>query len=107
MVTHYCPGCTHGTAHRMVAEVVDEMGIRERTVGIAPVGCSVLLYKYMDTDMHQAAHGRAPAVATGVKRVKPGLIVYSYQGDGDLDDRGTNGSYHHAQPENNNQSLWS
>ncbi|MDA3864501.1 MAG: thiamine pyrophosphate-dependent enzyme [Deltaproteobacteria bacterium] len=89
MVTHYCPGCTHGTAHRMVAEVVDEMGIRERTVGIAPVGCSVLLYKYMDTDMHQAAHGRAPAVATGVKRVKPGLIVYSYQGDGDLASIGT------------------
>jgi len=82
--THYCPGCTHGVAHRMVAEIVDELGIREKTVGIAPVGCSVLIYRYMDTDMQSAAHGRAPAVATGVKRVRPELCVYTYQGDGDL-----------------------
>ena len=82
--THYCPGCTHGVAHRMVAEVIDELGIRESTVGIAPVGCSVLIYEYMDTDMQQAAHGRAPALATGIKRTRPELTVYSYQGDGDL-----------------------
>ncbi len=84
VVTHYCPGCTHGTAHRLVAEVIDELGLRESTVGVAPVGCSVLLYQYMDTDMQQAAHGRAPAVATGIKRTRPNLTVYSYQGDGDL-----------------------
>ncbi len=83
-ITHYCPGCTHGTAHRLVAEVIDELGLRESTVGVAPVGCSVLLYNYMDTDMHQAAHGRAPAVATGIKRTRPNLTVYTYQGDGDL-----------------------
>ena len=82
--THYCPGCTHGVAHRIVAEIVDELGIRGKTVGIAPVGCSVLIYRYMDTDMQSAAHGRAPAVATGVKRVRPELCVYTYQGDGDL-----------------------
>ena len=82
--THYCPGCTHGVAHRMVAEIVDELGIAGKTVGIAPVGCSVLIYRYMDTDMQSAAHGRAPAVATGVKRVRPELCVYTYQGDGDL-----------------------
>jgi len=82
--THYCPGCTHGVAHRMVAEVIDELGLAERTVGIAPVGCAVLIYDYMKTDFQEAAHGRAPALATGIKRVRPELIVYSYQGDGDL-----------------------
>ncbi len=82
--THYCPGCTHGVIHRLVAEVVDELGLAHRTVGIAPVGCSVLAYNYFSTDFHEAAHGRAPAVATGVKRARPDLIVFAYQGDGDL-----------------------
>ena len=81
---HYCPGCTHGIGHRLVAEVIDELGIRERTVGIAPVGCSVLAYNYFNCDFQEAAHGRAPACATGVKRVRPDLIVFTYQGDGDL-----------------------
>jgi len=82
--THYCPGCTHGVIHRLVAEVIDELGVRERTVGIAPVGCSVLAYNYFNVDFHEASHGRAPAVATGIKRARPDLIVFSYQGDGDL-----------------------
>ena len=82
--THYCPGCTHGLIHRLVAEVIDELGVRERTVGIAPVGCAVLAYNYFTTDFHEASHGRAPAVATGIKRARPDLIVFSYQGDGDL-----------------------
>ncbi len=82
--THYCPGCTHGVVHRLVAEVVDELGLAHRTVGIAPVGCSVLAYNYFSTDFQEAAHGRAPAVATGVKRARPDLIVFAYQGDGDL-----------------------
>jgi 2-oxoglutarate ferredoxin oxidoreductase subunit beta len=82
--THYCPGCTHGTIHRIVAETIDELGIRGRTVGIAPVGCSVLAYEYFNCDMFEAAHGRAPAVATGAKRARPELIVFTYQGDGDL-----------------------
>ena len=82
--THYCPGCTHGIAHRLVAEVIDELGIRGRTVGIAPVGCAVLAYNYLNCDFQEAAHGRAPAMATGMKRVRPDLIVFTYQGDGDL-----------------------
>ncbi len=82
--THYCPGCTHGVAHRLIAEVLDEMGIREKTVGVAPVGCSVFAYNYFDTDFVEAAHGRAPAMATGIKRVLPDRIVFTYQGDGDL-----------------------
>jgi 2-oxoglutarate ferredoxin oxidoreductase subunit beta len=82
--THYCPGCTHGVAHRLVAEILDEMGLREKTIGVAPVGCSVFAYKYFNTDFVEAAHGRAPAMATGVKRVLPNRIVYTYQGDGDL-----------------------
>ncbi len=82
--THYCPGCTHGVIHRLVAEVIDELGVRGRTVGIAPVGCAVLAYNYFTFDFQEAAHGRAPAVATGVKRVRPDLIVFTYQGDGDL-----------------------
>jgi len=82
--THYCPGCTHGIIHRLVAEVLDELEIRERTIGIAPVGCSVLAYNYFDVDFAEAAHGRAPAMATGMKRVNPHNIVFTYQGDGDL-----------------------
>lgn len=82
--THYCPGCTHGVAHRLVAEVIDEMGIRERMVGVASVGCSVFAYNYFNFDFVQAPHGRAPAMATGVKRVLPDRVVLTYQGDGDL-----------------------
>lgn len=83
-VTHYCPGCTHGVIHRLIAEVLDELGLRERTVGIAPVGCSVLAYNYLNCDFLEAAHGRAPAFATGFKRLRPDMIVFTYQGDGDL-----------------------
>jgi 2-oxoglutarate ferredoxin oxidoreductase subunit beta len=82
--THYCPGCTHGVAHRLVAETLDELGIRERTIAIAPVGCAVFAYRYINCDFAVAAHGRAPAMATGVKRVLPDHIVFTYQGDGDL-----------------------
>ncbi|MDD2604348.1 MAG: thiamine pyrophosphate-dependent enzyme [Desulfobacterales bacterium] len=82
--THYCPGCTHGIIHRLVAETIDELGIEERTVGIAPVGCAVLAYNYFTCDFQEAAHGRAPAMATGIKRVRPDLVVFTYQGDGDL-----------------------
>ncbi len=84
VITHYCPGCTHGVIHRMVGEVLDELGVRDRTVGVSPVGCSVLAYNYFETDFHEASHGRAPAVATGIKRARPDLIVFAYQGDGDL-----------------------
>ncbi len=86
---HYCPGCTHGIAHRLVAEVIDELAIRERTIGVASVGCSVFAYNYFNLDFQQAAHGRAPAVATGIKRVWPDRIVFTYQGDGDLAAIGT------------------
>jgi len=89
VVTHYCPGCTHGIIHRLVAEAIDELGIRERTVGVAPVGCSVFIYNYFDTDFLEAAHGRAPALATGLKRTRPELILFTYQGDGDLASIGT------------------
>ena len=81
---HYCPGCTHGIIHRLVAEAIDELGIQGRTIGIAPVGCAVFAYNYFNTDMMEAAHGRAPAVDTGCKRVNPDNIVFTYQGDGDL-----------------------
>src|SRR5512141_3193219 len=84
VLTHYCPGCTHGIAHRLVAEVIDELGIREKTIGVAPVGCSVFCYNYFETDFVEAAHGRAPAMATGIKRVMPDRFVFTYQGDGDL-----------------------
>lgn len=86
---HYCPGCTHGIVHRLVAEVIDELGIQDKTIGIAPVGCAVLAYNYFDCDMQEAAHGRAPAVATGIKRVLPDRVVFTYQGDGDLASIGT------------------
>jgi len=82
--THYCPGCTHGTAHRLIAEVLDEMGLREETIGVAPVGCSVFAYNYFNMDFVEAAHGRAPAMATGIKRVLPKTTIFTYQGDGDL-----------------------
>ncbi|QOR35834.1 2-oxoglutarate oxidoreductase [Clostridium sp. 'deep sea'] len=88
-VTHYCPGCTHGIIHRLVAEAIDELGLQDKAVGIAPVGCSVLAYNYFNCDMQQASHGRAPAVATGIKRAVPDSIVFSYQGDGDLASIGT------------------
>ncbi|MEA4882170.1 MAG: thiamine pyrophosphate-dependent enzyme [Clostridia bacterium] len=82
--THYCPGCTHGIIHKLIAETIDELGVRDRTVGVAPVGCAVLAYDYFDFDVQQAAHGRAPAVATGIRRVLPEGVVFTYQGDGDL-----------------------
>lgn len=91
---HYCPGCTHGIIHRLVAEVIDELGIEGNTVGIAPVGCSVFAYNYFDCDMIEAPHGRAPAVATGVKRANPELTVFTYQGDGDLAAIGTAETVH-------------
>ena len=94
--THYCPGCGHGIIHRLVAEVIDELGIREKTVVVAPVGCAVLLYNYFDLDSYEAAHGRAPAIATGCKRVHPELIVFTYQGDGDLAAIGTAETVHAA-----------
>ena len=86
---HYCPGCGHGIVHRMVAEVIEELGIREKTAGVAPVGCAVFAYNYFDVDMYEAAHGRAPAVATGYKRVHPENVCFTYQGDGDLASIGT------------------
>jgi 2-oxoglutarate ferredoxin oxidoreductase subunit beta len=94
--THYCPGCGHGIAHRLIAETVDELGIHGRTIGIAPVGCAVLAYDYLDVDMVEVAHGRAPAVATGMKRTNPDKIIFSYQGDGDLAAIGTGEIIHAA-----------
>ena len=94
--THYCPGCGHGIAHRLIAEVVDELGIREKTIGIAPVGCAVVAYDYWKFDCSEAAHGRALAVATAIKRVQPQNIVFTYQGDGDLAAIGTNETIHAA-----------
>ncbi|MBE7053612.1 MAG: 2-oxoglutarate oxidoreductase [Ruminococcaceae bacterium] len=93
---HYCPGCTHGIVHRLVAEVIDELGIEGRTIGVAPVGCSVFAYNYFNCDMQEAAHGRAPAVATGIKRALPDSIVFTYQGDGDLAAIGTAETVHAA-----------
>ena len=93
---HYCPGCTHGIVHRLVAEVIDELGIEGNTVGVAPVGCSVFAYNYFNCDMIEAAHGRAPAVATGMKRTHPGTVVFTYQGDGDLAAIGTAETVHAA-----------
>ncbi len=90
----YCPGCGHGVAHRIMMETIDEMGIQEDTIGVAPVGCSVFAYDFMNVDMTQAAHGRAPAVATGIKRCWPDKFVFTYQGDGDLAAIGTAETIH-------------
>jgi len=90
----YCPGCGHGTAHRIIMEVIEEMGIQSETIGVAPVGCSVLAYEFMNIDMQQAAHGRAPAVATAIKRLFPEKFVFTYQGDGDLAAIGTAETIH-------------
>ncbi len=86
---HYCPGCTHGIAHRIVAECIEELGLQDKAVCVAPVGCAVFIYNYLQCDMYQASHGRAPAVATGAKRVHPENLVFTYQGDGDLAAIGT------------------
>lgn len=88
-VLHYCPGCTHGTVHKIIAEVIEEMGIQDKTIGVSPVGCSVFAYNYIDIDWQQAAHGRAPALATAIKRLQPDKYVFTYQGDGDLASIGT------------------
>lgn len=96
VATHYCPGCTHGIIHRLVAEVIDELDIEGKTVGVCPVGCSVMAYDYFNCDMIEAPHGRAPAVATGVKRAKPESVVFTYQGDGDLAAIGTCETVHAA-----------
>ena len=93
---HYCPGCIHGIVHRLIAEVIDKLGIADRAIGIAPVGCSVLAYNYFNVDFAEAAHGRAPAMATGMKRVRPENILFTYQGDGDLASIGTNELVHAA-----------
>ena len=94
--THYCPGCTHGIVHRLVGECLDELGVLGETVGVAPVGCSVMAYNYFSCDMVQAAHGRAPAVATGLKRALPDNVIFTYQGDGDLAAIGTAETVHAA-----------
>lgn len=93
-VMHFCPGCSHGTVHKLVAEVIDEMGMEHDSIGISPVGCSVLAYDYIDIDWVQAAHGRAAAVATAIKRVRPDKLVFTYQGDGDLAAIGTGETIH-------------
>ena len=93
-VMHYCPGCGHGTTHRIVAEVIEEMGIQENTIAIAPVGCSVLAYNYFDVDSQGAAHGRAPAMASAIKRLMPDHFIFTYQGDGDLAAIGTAETMH-------------
>ncbi|MDR2520069.1 MAG: 2-oxoglutarate oxidoreductase [Eubacteriaceae bacterium] len=94
--THYCPGCTHGIVHKLVAESLVELGVLGDAIGVAPVGCAVMAYDYFNCDMQEAAHGRAPAVATGIKRVQPGKTVFTYQGDGDLASIGTNEIVHAA-----------
>lgn len=91
---HYCPGCSHGVVHKLIAEIIDEMGMEESTVGIAPVGCAVFAYNYIDIDWQEAAHGRAPAIATAVKRLNPDKLVFTYQGDGDLAAIGTAETIH-------------
>ena len=93
---HYCPGCSHGVVHKLIAEIVDEMGLEDKTIGIAPVGCAVFAYNYVDIDWIEAAHGRAPAIATAVKRLSPDRMVFTYQGDGDLAAIGTCESIHAA-----------
>ena len=91
---HYCPGCSHGVVHKLVGEVIEEMGMEEKTVGVSPVGCAVFAYRYLDIDWQEAAHGRAPAVATGIKRLWPDRLVFTYQGDGDLACIGTAETIH-------------
>jgi len=91
---HYCPGCSHGVVHKLIAEVVDEMGLEEKTIGVAPVGCAVFAYNYLDIDWQEAAHGRAPALATAIKRLNPDKMVFTYQGDGDLAAIGTAETIH-------------
>ncbi len=93
---HYCPGCSHGVVHKIIAELIEEMGLRERTIGIAPVGCAVFAYNYLDIDWQEAAHGRAPALATATKRLLPDHLVFTYQGDGDLAAIGTAETIHAA-----------
>jgi 2-oxoglutarate ferredoxin oxidoreductase subunit beta len=104
--THYCPGCTHGLIHKLIAEVMDELGILDKTIGVAPVGCSVLAYKYFACDMFEAAHGRAPAVGTGIKRTNPDKVVFTYQGDGDLAAIGTAEIVHAAARGENITSIF-
>lgn len=94
--THYCPGCGHGILHRLVAQAIDELSLREETIGVAPVGCAVIAYDYWDFDMSEAAHGRALAVATGIKRCRPESVVFTYQGDGDLASIGVGETLHTA-----------
>ncbi len=94
--THYCPGCSHGVVHRLLAELIDEMGLEDRTIGVAPVGCAVFAYNYIDVDWVEAAHGRAPAVATALNRLNPEKFVFTYQGDGDLAAIGTAETIHAA-----------
>ncbi len=96
VVTHYCPGCGHGIVHRIVAELLEEMDLGKRTVCVNPAGCAVLAYKYFDIDMVESAHGRGTAIATGIKRVRPELFVFTYQGDGDLSAIGTAETIHSA-----------
>ena len=91
---HYCPGCSHGVVHKLIAEVIDEMGMAEKTVGVSPVGCAVFMYNYLDIDCQEAAHGRAPALATAIKRLWPDRLVFTYQGDGDLACIGTAETIH-------------
>lgn len=93
---HYCPGCSHGVVHKLIAEIVEELGLQDRTIGIAPVGCAVFAYNYVDIDWIEAAHGRAPAIATAVKRLQPDRMVFTYQGDGDLAAIGTAETIHAA-----------
>ena len=91
---HYCPGCSHGTAHRIIAEVIEDMDMQDKTLGVAPVGCAVFMYNYIDIDFAESAHGRAPAIATGMKRLNPDKLVFTYQGDGDLAAIGTAETIH-------------
>lgn len=93
-VMHYCPGCTHGTIHKIIAQVIEEMGIQDKCIGVSPVGCAVYAYNYIDIDWQQSAHGRAPALATAIKRLNPGKYVFTYQGDGDLASIGTSEVIH-------------
>jgi 2-oxoglutarate ferredoxin oxidoreductase subunit beta len=95
-ITHYCPGCSHGVVHRVIAELIDEMGLEDKTIAIAPVGCAVFAYNYIDVDWIEAAHGRAPAIATAVSRLNPNQLVFTYQGDGDLAAIGTAETIHAA-----------